>query len=153
MQENKLANRHGRWWRFVPLILWICIIFYSSTGSASMVRTSRFLRPLLELFFSSEYTIYWANVVIRKIAHLTYYAVLALLTIYAFVGLPLDWIKKNWFWSSLALVFVIASIDEFNQSFDPSRVGSVTDVLLDCLGGLIILLFIKFFKSFARNDR
>lgn len=118
-----------------------------------MVRTSRFLRPLLELFFSSEYTIYWANVVIRKIAHLTYYAVLALLTIYAFVGLPLDWIKKNWFWSSLALVFVIASIDEFNQSFDPSRVGSVTDVLLDCLGGLIILLFIKFFKSFARNDR
>lgn len=145
-------TRYRRWWRFVPLILWTAVIFYSSTGNASMAKTSRFLRPLLELLFSSEETIYLANVVIRKGAHLSYYALLAALAVFAFIGSPLDWLKRNWFWASFGLVLLIASIDEFNQSLDASRVGSISDVLLDCVGGLSILLFIKFFYSFARNN-
>lgn len=118
-----------------------------------MAKTSRFLRPLLEFFFTSEETIHWANVVIRKIAHLTYYGILAGLATFAFVGSTFDWFRKNWFWSSLALVLIIGSIDETIQSFDPSRIGSVSDVLLDCLGGLIILLFFKFFNPFVQNNR
>jgi VanZ family protein len=153
MTENVTSVRHGRWWRFVPLILWICIIFYSSTGNASMARTSRFLRPLLEMLFSSEDTIHWANVIIRKIAHLAYYAVLAGLAGFALVGSPLSWLRKNWFWSSFVLVLIVATIDEINQSFDPSRIGSVSDVLLDCVGGLAMLLFLKFLSSFARKNR
>ena len=152
-KENTTSTQRNNWWRFILLILWICVIFYSSTGNASMAKTSRFLRPLLEFFFSSEDTIYWANVIIRKIAHLTYYALLAALAIFAFIGSPVDWLRKNWFGASFGLVLMIATIDEINQSLDPSRVGSVTDVLLDCVGGLIILLFCKFFKSFARNNR
>jgi VanZ family protein len=152
MEENSVANRHGRWWRFVPLIVWICVILYSSTGNASMAKTSRFLRPLLEMLFSSEETIYWVNVIIRKIAHLTYYALLGGLATFAFVGSPLDWLRKNWFWASFALVLVIATIDEINQSFDPSRIGSVTDVLLDCVGGLVILLISYYLIKFRRKE-
>lgn len=152
MEENLVTNRHGRWWRFVPLILWICVILYSSTGNASMAKTSRFLRPLLEMLFSSEETIYWANVIIRKIAHLTYYALLGGLAAFAFFGSPIDWLRNNWFWVSFFLLLIIATIDEINQSFDPSRIGSITDVLLDCVGGLVMLLLMKFFKSFVRND-
>jgi VanZ family protein len=143
---------HKRLWRFVPLILWVCVIFYSSTGNASMAKTSRFLRPLLELVFSSEDTIYLANVIIRKIAHLAYYATLAGFASFAFIGSPSNWIRKNWFWTSFGVVLIVASIDELNQSFNPTRVGSLTDVLLDCIGGLTILLIVKFFSSFAEND-
>lgn len=118
-----------------------------------MVQTSRFLRPLLESIFSDENTIYLVNVIIRKIAHLAYYALLAGLAVFAFVGSPFDWLKKNWFWASFALVFIVGSIDEFNQSLNPTRAGTVSDVLLDCVGGLIILLIIKIFVSFAKNNR
>lgn len=147
MKENLMSDRHGRWWRFVPLIVWICVILYSSTGNASMAKTSRFLRPLLEMFFSSEETIYWANVIIRKIAHLTYYAMLGGLTAFAFLGAN-NWLRKNWFWTSFVFVLIIATIDEINQSLDPSRIGSVTDVLLDCLGGLVMLAICYFLLKF-----
>lgn len=118
-----------------------------------MANTSRFLRPLLELVFSSDDTIYLANVIIRKIAHLTYYAILAGFASFAFIGSPFNWLRKNWFWASFGVVLTIASIDEFNQSLNPTRVGSLTDVLLDCIGGLTILLIGRFFTSFAKNDR
>lgn len=151
-KESLTVNRYGNLWRFVPLILWTFVIFYSSTGNASMAKTSRFLRPLLELLFSSEETIYFANFIIRKIAHLSYYALLAALAVFAFIGSPFEWLRKNWFWASLGLVLIIATIDEIHQSFEPSRVGSASDVLLDCIGGLVALLLIKFFSSFAGND-
>ncbi len=146
-------SRHGRLWRFVPLILWIGVIFYSSTGNASMAQTSRFLRPLLESIFSDENTIYLANVIIRKIAHLSYYALLAGLAFFALIGSPFEWLKKHWFWSAFGLVLVVASLDELNQSLNPTRAGTVSDVLLDCVGGLVMLLIIKFFSSFAKNNR
>jgi VanZ family protein len=40
----------------------------------------------------------------------------------------------------LPLVFVaaVAMIDEFNQSFEPSRTGSIWDVTLDFSGGAVI---------------
>jgi VanZ family protein len=152
MDSSNDLKWHRHLWRFVPLILWICVILYSSTGNASMARTSRFLRPMLELFFSSEDTIHWANVVIRKIAHLTYYAALAGLASFAFSG-SVGSLRKNWFWASFALVLTVAAIDEINQSLDPSRIGSVSDVLLDCVGGMVMLLSIRFLSSFAPNNR
>ena len=118
-----------------------------------MAMTSGLLRPLLEIFFSSEDTIYLVNVIIRKIAHLTYYALLAIFAIFAFIRSPFEWVKKNWIWSVLGLVLVVASIDEFIQSFYPSRGSSVWDVMLDCVGGSIILIITKIFFSFARNNR
>lgn len=150
---RETSIRHENLWRFVPLILWICVIFYSSTGNASMAMTSGLLRPWLEMFFSSEDTIYLANVIIRKIAHLTYYALLAIFAIFAVIGSPFEWVKKNWIWSILGLVLVVASIDEFIQSFYPSRGSSVWDVMLDCVGGSIILIITKIFFSFAKNNR
>ena len=113
-----------------------------------MAKTSGFLRPLLEALFSSEDTIYAVNVVIRKIAHLTYYALLASFAVFAFLGSPFEWLQKNWFWSVLGLVFVVACIDEFIQSFYPSRAGVFSDVILDCIGGLCILLTVSIFRRF-----
>ncbi|NJM53838.1 MAG: VanZ family protein [Blastocatellia bacterium] len=152
MDESKVKPiSHANWWRFLTLILWICVILYSSTGNASMAKTSRFLRPLLEFIFSSEDTIYWANVIIRKSAHLVYYAILAGAAAFAFVGSPIDWLKRNWFWASFGIVFLIASIDEINQSLNPTRSGLFSDVILDCVGGLVMLSLFYLFLRIKQN--
>ena len=150
-KEKSSLVWHRRLWRFVPLILWIVVIFYSSTGNASMAKTSRFLRPLLEMLFSSEDTIYWANVIVRKSAHLAYYAILAGTAAFAFVGSPIDWLKRNWFWASFGVVLLIASIDEINQSLNPTRSGLFSDVILDCVGGLVMLSLFYLFLRIKQN--
>jgi VanZ family protein len=41
---------------------------------------------------------------------------------------------------ALLLVLVVASIDEFNQSFEISRTSSIWDVGLDLIGGVTMCL-------------
>jgi VanZ family protein len=40
---------------------------------------------------------------------------------------------------SLAVVVLIAAIDEVNQSFSAARTGSPRDVLLDISGGIVVI--------------
>jgi VanZ family protein len=41
---------------------------------------------------------------------------------------------------------VYALLDEYHQSFVPSRTGSVYDSLIDATGGLVALLFVRAWK-------
>jgi VanZ family protein len=45
--------------------------------------------------------------------------------------------------ASLALVVAYALLDEYHQSFVPSRTGSIYDSLIDISGGLVALLLIR----------
>lgn len=42
---------------------------------------------------------------------------------------------------------VVASLDEFHQSFLPNRTGIPSDVLLDCCGAVVLLLLFFFVRS------
>lgn len=132
---------HGRFMRFVPLLLWIGVIFYASSDNGSMTQTSRFIRPLLEFLFpnSPEETITIYHGYIRKLAHLTEYAILAFFAMRMFWLSTKSYLQKYWYLFAFGLVFLVASIDEFNQSFNSNRTGSVYDVALDSLGGLIMI--------------
>ncbi|HEX8638910.1 MAG TPA: VanZ family protein [Pyrinomonadaceae bacterium] len=139
---NLRDKRRERIFRYAPLILWIALIFYLSSGQASMPQTSRFIRPLLEFLFpnSSEeiYTAYHAF--IRKFAHFFVYAVLAFWSWRAVKESSKAVLQKYKYLFSLALVFLVASIDETNQSYNVARTGSIYDVLLDFTGGLTVVL-------------
>jgi VanZ family protein len=82
-------------------------------------------------------------VFVRKCAHLTEYAVLALLLWRALHKPPGPGVAR-WRWPVaglvLALVALYAASDEFHQTFVPSREGCVTDVVLDTIGGALGLL-------------
>ena len=80
------------------------------------------------------------HAVTRKIAHLTEYALLGLLAARAFRGSPREGLRARWFLAALALVVVYALVDEYHQSFVPSRTGSIYDSLIDMTGGLAALL-------------
>ena len=142
----------GRIIRYALLILWIGVIMFLSSGQGSMSNTSRFVRPLLEFLFpgAAEETLIIYHGYIRKLAHLTEYAILAFWAFWAFSNSNLKNLRRFWFVFAFLLVLLIASIDETNQSRLTSRTGSIYDVLLDASGGLIMLIFLILYR-FRRN--
>ncbi len=133
------ALKSGGFYRYAALLIWIAFIFFLSSGQASAAQTSRFIRPLLDLFLSSlalPETIDLIHAGIRKLAHLFIYAVAGILAIRAFRGsMPQPTTVQTL--SALSLVLLVATIDEINQSFDPTRTGSPFDVAIDLAGGII----------------
>ena len=79
----------------------------------------------------------------RKIAHFTEYAILGFLAARAFRASPAPAISRRWFWISAALIIVYALIDEYHQSFVPSRTASIFDSFIDMSGGLAALIFVR----------
>jgi len=144
--ESKQTVWRGRFFRYAPLILWIGVIFFLSSGQGAMSNTSRFIRPLLMFLFpdASEETLTFYHGLIRKLAHPTVYAVLAFFAARAFRFSPRPLLRKYWFPVSLGLVISVAALDELNQSFLASRTVSAFDVGLDTLGGLSMLTVLFF---------
>ncbi|HXT62684.1 MAG TPA: VanZ family protein [Pyrinomonadaceae bacterium] len=136
------ATFTNRLWRYGPPIIWAALIFIGSSDLLSSSHTSGFiLRPLHALFPSaSEATLAAIHFLLRKLGHLTEYAILAWLSARALRSSSLRLFRERWFWISLAVVVVYALFDEFRQSFVPSRTSSVYDSLIDMSGGLTALL-------------
>lgn len=83
------------------------------------------------------------HMITRKLAHFTEYAILGFLAARAFSTSPRPAIRTRWFLISLALVVTFALLDEYHQSFVPSRTGSPVDSVIDIAGGLTALLIIR----------
>lgn len=153
--DDKLqkSDWRGRFIRYAPLVFWIGLILFLSTGQASMSNTSRFIRPLLEFLFPNapEELLIIYHGYIRKLAHVTVYAILAFWAARAFINSSQKILQQFWFACAFVLVLLVASVDETNQSFLDSRTGSIYDVLLDCFGGLAMItvfyLAIKYRKG------
>ncbi|HLM60068.1 MAG TPA: VanZ family protein [Pyrinomonadaceae bacterium] len=139
----------GRFFRYAPLILWIGLILFLSSGQASMSNTSRFIRPLLVFLFPNapEDILNIYHGYIRKLAHITVYAILAFWASRAFFSSSQHLLRRFWFVSAFILVCLVASVDETNQSFINSRTGSIYDVLLDIAG---VTMMIPAFYSFMK---
>ncbi|CAN5191385.1 hypothetical protein BH20ACI1_BH20ACI1_28520 [soil metagenome] len=143
----------GRFFRYAPLILWIGIILFASTSIGAMSNTSRIIRPLLYFLFpsASEETITIYHGFIRKLAHLTVYSILAFWASRAFWNSTKILLQKYWYLFSFLIVVLVASIDEYNQSFDSLRTGTIYDVLLDASGGAAMIGILLIYRKFANN--
>jgi VanZ family protein len=130
-----------RLWRYGPPIIWAILIFIGSSDVLSSSHTSSFIMRPLHLLFpgASETTLASIHFAIRKLGHFTEYAILAWMTARALRTSSQDWLRKRWFWMTLAFVACYALFDEFRQSFVPSRTPSVYDSLIDTAGGLTAL--------------
>jgi VanZ family protein len=143
--ENSRIRR--RLWRYGPLVLWIAFISFASTQEFSAANTSRLIRPILLWFFPNitEAKLATIHFLTRKAAHFTEYAILALLARRAFVTSSHAPIKRRWFELSLLLVVAYSLLDEFHQSFEPSRTASIYDSFIDIGGGMTVLLILWFY--------
>ncbi len=90
---------------------------------------------------------------IRKAAHMTEYAVLAILAGMCVLGYR-KWEKRSR-WSVLLFTVGYAVTDEIHQLYVPGRAGRLGDVCIDGLGAVIgLLLFgivLKFVESIAKR--
>ena len=131
-----------------PVFLWIVFIFWMSTSMFSAQNTYLFFEPLLRFFVPtiSHKEIIFFHIILRKLAHLTEYFISGLLLFRAFYKGSDK--KSVWLWaaSSLLVVAIIATGDEFHQSFVFTRTASLVDVGIDIFGGFLaqgvnVLLF------------
>jgi VanZ family protein len=142
------SDRHHVLKAWIAAILWLIVIAIESTTYLSSHNTSRILYPLLHFLFGMDLARFehW-HFYIRKGGHVFGYGMLSILLFRAWrETLPVvsgaRWTLR---WTTLAVLgtALVASLDEWHQSFIPSRTGTPWDVLLDTCAGIAaqILLF------------
>jgi VanZ family protein len=153
-ESRTRSRRMSRAWRYGPLLLWMGFIFFASTAQFSASNTSRIIRPLLVWLFPniSEESLTFAHFIVRKLSHLTEYAILSLLAARAFSTSLHQSLRRQWFLFSLLLVAVYALSDEFHQRFVPARTGSIYDSLIDITGGFIALTLLALWRKAKRRE-
>lgn len=133
--------RFVRYW--MPAIIWMGLIFLGSSDLLSAEHTSRFLVPFLRWLDPQISLAALAEIQfgIRKLGHLSEYAILAGLVWRAFRR------GTTWRLNMSILLFavwlgcaVFAASDEFHQSFVASRTSSTHDVMIDICGALVGLV-------------
>ncbi len=139
------------------LILWLIVIFNFSNqnGVISGGNSSGIIYLTLDIIYNifniSKDNIYEVLSIIhnpiRECAHVFEYFVLAFLT---FKTLESFNIKENKYIITILFCFLSASLDEIHQLFIVGRAFEYYDILMDTLGSILMLLFIKVIKDMKK---
>jgi len=143
------SDKHEVLKAWIAAILWLIVIAIESTSYLSSANTSRILYPVLHFLFGLDHPEFeiWHGY-IRKAGHVFGYGLLCILLFRAFrsnlraPGGP-EWTLR---WASIAVfgTALVAGLDEWHQTFLPSRTGRWQDVVLDTSAGIAaqVLLFL-----------
>lgn len=152
LKNSSLRRRISR---YLPLILWMGFISYASTAEFSAINTSRFIGPLVQWLWPgiSDERLLLVHFITRKAAHFCEYAILGFLAARALSSSSRMILQRHWFSIALSVIGVYAFLDEFHQSFVPSRTASVYDSLIDICGALVALTSYRIFKVPKARDQ
>ena len=121
---------------WIPPLLWMVFFFpvlNTFLGSPAIYRALFFVLKIFSPDLSAA-DIYVPYIVIRKLIHFVEYAVLTCLLFRAFKGeSPNKWSTK-WAVYSGIIAIGYGILDEFLQTFIPTRNGSIIDSLIDTAG-------------------
>ena len=152
------SDRHAVLKAWIAAILWLILIAIESSALLSAHNTSRILYPLLHFLFGMGWDHFeiW-HFFIRKSGHVVGYAILSILLFRAWrATLPamsdVKWMPR---WATIAILgtTLVASLDEWHQSFLPSRTGRWQDVVLDTCAGLGAQLLIFLWWKRGRKGK
>ena len=129
--------------------LWMVLIAIESTDWLSSQHTSRILYPILHFLFGLNRARFevWHHY-IRKLGHFVGYFTLSFFLFRAWrATLRLPWAPRwalRWSTTAFFMSALVASLDEWHQTFLPSRTGAISDVMLDSCAALTaqVLLFV-----------
>ncbi|MBV9180631.1 MAG: VanZ family protein [Acidobacteria bacterium] len=139
------TNRVLKTW--FPSVFWLAVIALESTNLGSAEHTGRVLYPIFHFLFNiSGATFATLHTWLRKTGHVVGYFTLSVLLFRSwratFPRLSTRWCLQ---WATIALLStsLVATLDEWHQSFLPSRTGTFRDVMLDTSAALLaqIVLF------------
>jgi VanZ family protein len=132
---------------WLPVAVGIAIIMMESTEYFGSDRTSHPLRWLWESIFGPVSPAGWESIhhLMRKTGHFFGYGLIGLAWLRAWwMTLPRSHFLTDTFLALLGTAMV-ASCDEWHQSYLPNRTGTPWDVLLDCCGALALQLAVYIF--------
>ena len=130
------------WSARLPVLAWLVLIAFESTDRFSRANTRRILYPAFHALTGVSYSDFYDwNYVMRKCGHVFLYGTLgALLYRLARFEVP-GGRSKSWSLPCALLAVagtaLVASLDEWHQTFVPSRTGTLADVLLDTGAALL----------------
>jgi VanZ family protein len=134
---------------WIAALLWIGLIAIESTDWLSSEHTSRFLYPLLHFVMGlSPAAFEVVHHYIRKCGHFVGYFTLSFFLFRAWrATLRLPWAPRwamRWAAIAFCMSALVASLDEWHQTFLPSRTGLFSDVVLDSIAALTaqVLIFL-----------
>lgn len=137
---------------WVAALLWIGLIAIESTDWLSAEHTSRILYPLLHFLIGLDPAAFEVvHHYIRKCGHFVGYFTLSFFLFRAWrATLRLPWTPR-WAlrWAAIAFFMsaLVASLDEWHQTFIPSRTGRISDVMLDSIAALTAQVLIFLYLS------
>lgn len=155
---------------WLPAIFWIGIIMLESTPYLGADHTGSWLAAIVRPLFGTSALKYvdFVNHIMRKTGHFTGYGILSFLLYRGWRELTLIQLEERLkpamrtpeflksmrrVWcaraSALAILstFLVASLDEFHQTFVPNRTGMFRDVILDTTGALFFQALILTFSA------
>ncbi len=160
------ARLQGARWLgvWLPTIVAMTVIAIESTSTFSAENTSGWIRPVIERFLGHINDTVWAiaHHLMRKSGHFLGYGMVCLTFLRAWLmtlGTRSRLTTRSWWLISslraIGLTALVASLDEWHQTFLPSRTGTPWDVGLDTLGATAwcVLMWVFFRLSSSRRSR
>jgi VanZ family protein len=130
------------------------MIAVGSTEQLSAQHTSTALDYLIRFLGAHVSHLDVLDAVLRKVGHFLVYGTLGLLLFRAWrysvpaitrlkaIRFPQPAWTARWSLLAIAGAVLVAALDEFHQSFVPSRTSSIRDVALDAMGAAFFQLFL-----------
>ena len=147
--STDVSPRPAIWKPWLAALLWLGLIVFESTNALSAAKTSRILYPLLHFLLGLDpaHFLIW-HFILRKTGHVIGYAVLSVLFYRAWKVTVSVSGNPRWsiVWARIAFTMtaLVASLDEWHQTFLPSRTGTIWDVALDSSAALTVQVLLYF---------
>jgi len=155
--ERRFRLRNLNYWlsAWLPVAFGIFLIFIESSEVFGADHTSHPLRVLFEAIFGPVSSARWdiIHIAIRKSGHFLGYGLIGL-----------AWLRAWWMTLrhsrflddallSLLGTALVASCDEWHQTYLSNRTGSAWDALLDCCGAITLQLLVYVYMRLFRPKR
>jgi VanZ family protein len=142
---------------WLPTFLWLVVIAIESTDWLSSHHTGDLLYPLFHwLFGMTPDQFEPIHAALRKTGHVVGYGTLSVLAFRSFRAsaryLQTPW-SIAWARNAVLLTAAVASLDEWHQTFIPSRTGTIRDVLLDTAAGLAAQVLVYWFVRWRSSSQ
>ena len=148
------SNQHGvRYWvkAWLPVLLCVCVIAIESQEFMGSDHTSGPFRMIFQAIFGHVSNARWEviHVYIRKSGHFLGYGTMGLAWLRAWLmTLPHSNFLEDAFLALMGTALV-ASCDEWHQTYLQNRTGTPWDVLIDCCGAITLQLIVYvYMRSF-----
>lgn len=153
--------RKKKVWTALPMLLFMAVIFSFSAKTAS--ESTKTSDAVVDVILSGEQHIFGTaakeqaelygrlTYLVRKGAHMTEYAVLAVLALYWLFSFRLPYRYRCLAAACISVCY--AATDEFHQLFVEGRSGQVSDVMIDAAGAVLGLLLAGLIRRYVLRRR